>query len=283
MAPSIVGSVQSRLNVIAAAHPEMVEAVEYYQRLVPALNAAASRMTPIKIAAETQDRKFASGVPLLVGETLELNARDCRETFLEICQAIQPPDQANQRARALKKIVSNINSGDLDPISLLSAVDCGDRATVKQYAQRLGLDTQLVEVLAHNTLKAFFRAWRAGFERQVNLETWQGSICPFCGAAPALAEIQGVEGARHLRCLACGCDWPYPNLKCAFCGNDDAYTLGILFIESEAHIYYAHACDRCRRYIKTIITFEPTPVDLLMVEDLETLHLDRLALEKGYR
>jgi formate dehydrogenase maturation protein FdhE len=41
-------------------------------------------------------------------------------------------------------------------------------------------------------------------------------------------------------------------------------------------------CDACRGYIKTIVTHDPVPPDLLAVADLETLPLDFLARARGY-
>jgi len=41
-------------------------------------------------------------------------------------------------------------------------------------------------------------------------------------------------------------------------------------------------CDACRGYIKTIVTHDPVPPDLLAAVDLETLPLDFLARARGY-
>lgn len=41
-------------------------------------------------------------------------------------------------------------------------------------------------------------------------------------------------------------------------------------------------CDKCGCYLKVISSFAPSPPELLVVEDLATLHLDYIAEERGY-
>jgi FdhE protein len=183
----------------------------------------------------------------------------------------------------IDRMIANIESGHLYPLALLSATSANRNDVVKETAARLDLDARLLELLVNNTLKAFLHAWRSSLQPYADVDTWQRSYCPFCGNPPALAEIQGVERSRYLRCLQCGSRWPYPNMVCAFCGNGDYHSLGIIQLEIESHKYYAHTCDCCRRYIKTVATFEAIPAALLPAENLATLHLDALAIERGYK
>lgn len=293
----LVNAAAARLQTLATDNPRMAEAVEYYRCLIPALFAAIDQISPIALPVETINRKLLSGEPLLVGEELSIEPRDCREIFLSICQALRhgfasrgpeglgeyQPGWADVHALQLDRIIANVENGSLYPLTLLSAFDPEGSNLIPETAERLDLDARLLELLAINTLKAFLHAWRRGLQPMADLDTWQHSLCPFCGNAPTLAEVQGTERARYLRCLHCGARWPYPNLQCAFCENNDHSTLGILQLESEKHRYYAHTCDRCHHYIKTVATFDPLPIELLPAEDLATLHLDTLAAEKGYQ
>jgi FdhE protein len=229
------------------------------------------------------EQKISAGVPLLVGESLEMNPEACRRIFLLINQSLCQTHPSNKQTLQLQQIYDRVKSGEIDPFELISAVECGDTGLLAETADPFNLDPLQLELLTQNTLKAFLRSWRRELVEHVDIDSWQRGICPFCGRPPALAEAQGTERARHLRCLSCGGDWLYQNLKCAFCGNEDYRDLGFIFVESEKHKYYAHTCRKCGRYIKTIITFEPNPPMLLMIEDLATLHLDQLAQERGFR
>jgi formate dehydrogenase maturation protein FdhE len=55
-------------------------------------------------------------------------------------------------------------------------------------------------------------------------------------------------------------------------------TLGL---EGDAR-YAIEACERCQGYLKTVRAFEPSPTELLPLDDLASVHLDNLAHERGY-
>ena len=67
-----------------------------------------------------------------------------------------------------------------------------------------------------------------------------------------------------------------------YCGNEDQKTLGCLYQENRLEQKRVEVCERCKGYLKVIPAFAPTAVELLVVEDLETLPLDYIAQERGY-
>jgi formate dehydrogenase maturation protein FdhE len=67
-----------------------------------------------------------------------------------------------------------------------------------------------------------------------------------------------------------------------YCGNENHRTLGYLYGVPRYADLRAEVCDKCRGYLKVIVSFHPTPADILPIEDLATLHLDYSALERGY-
>lgn len=273
----------------------MAEAIQFYRSLIPAMYAARDGIPPTRLEAHTCAQKLSAGTPILLNEALDFRPADSQRVFASLCYAAAQgctTARDEGEAHALEKILDiqtaltlGVMSGDwnaLDPRSLLFMIASGDTQGIQAAAEGHCLDPQMLLLLAQNTFKVFLRAWRADLEPRVDLSDWQRVHCPFCGALPGLSEVRGPEAARHLRCLECGADWPYPNLTCAFCGNDDHRTLGVLRLETPIQRAYAHTCNMCRHYIKTILTFEPTPADLLIIADLETLQLDQVARGKGY-
>ncbi len=110
-----------------------------------------------------------------------------------------------------------------------------------------------------------------------------GVIRPYAwGSRKLLAELQGRQGQRVLRCAACGAGWKYPRTRCAHCGNQDQRTLHYLAVEEQAEKYRVDLCDRCHGYLKSVTSFEPTPAELLTIEDAAMLHLEAIAQERGY-
>jgi FdhE protein len=67
-----------------------------------------------------------------------------------------------------------------------------------------------------------------------------------------------------------------------FCANDDFKSLGYIVVEGEEEKYSLQTCDACHGYTKTITTFDPTPVALILIEDVATLHLHVIAEEKEF-
>jgi FdhE protein len=111
--------------------------------------------------------------------------------------------------------------------------------------------------------------------------TWEHGYCPNCGNWPLLGEQRGLEQLRYLRCGLCAGEWQIDRLVCPFCGTREAANLGYLHVEGADH-QRAATCDSCHSYVKVLASLGPlSPLDLI-VEDLATLHLDMIALERGY-
>jgi len=162
------------------------------------------------------------------------------------------------------------------------AMAMGEGQRVEQTAVGLELDPNLLRILAQISLKPALYAWAQNLGRIVDLDQWRRGHCPMCGNTPMLSEIQGKEGARRLRCSLCGTGWYYPRLQCPFCGRHGHKSLGYIAVEGEEEKYRMQTCDNCRRYIKVVVTYDPIPPDLLLVEDLATLHLDLIANERDF-
>jgi FdhE protein len=87
---------------------------------------------------------------------------------------------------------------------------------------------------------------------------------------------------RHLRCGRCGTGWRFNRLCCLWCDNSNQKDLAFLF-DSDQPTWRIDVCNYCLGYIKTKITFDPLDADLLLVYDLETMSLDGMATNKGYK
>ncbi|MCL4295147.1 MAG: formate dehydrogenase accessory protein FdhE [Anaerolineae bacterium] len=306
-------AVMNRLNRLIEQKPELAEPVAFYQAALPLLRQAQADVEPFTLPPETARNKLAAGIPLLLGEDLPLDPERTHRLFIHLCQIVetvgQPvrsskngwslfrrgqPDSARLleqahngneaalRAAAAGQIRRAVEQNQLHLLPVWSALAAGDHAFVEATAREFKLEAELLRTLAQTSLKPALRAWAAGFKGSIDLNEWRRGQCPVCGSPPVLAEIQGKEGARHLRCGMCGANWSYPRLKCAFCANQDYRSLGYLTVEGEEEKYSLQTCEACRHYLKVVVTFEPTPVDLLPVEDLAILHLDVIAAERGY-
>jgi FdhE protein len=309
-------AIGKRLDRLAAQKPELAEPIAFYRAALPLLQAAQTDIEPFSLPAHVAQQKIDAGLPVLLGEALPLDPDATQALFIRLCQIMeeiglpaakkrngwpfqfmrrdQSPDPAQLleqahagngaalRATAAGQIRRAVEQDQLDLMAIWSALAAGDLQMIDRAARELKVDSELLRTTAQNSLKPAFQVWAQGFKEKVDLDHWRRGPCPICGSRPTLSEIQGKENARHLRCGMCGADWYYPRLQCAFCHNRDHRRLGQLTVDGEAEKYNVQLCEVCRDYLKTVITFEPTPAELLPIEDLATLHLDMIAAERNY-
>ena len=112
---------------------------------------------------------------------------------------------------------------------------------------------------------------------------WTLSTCPVCGAYPGFAEVCGVERSRYLRCLRCGAAWQAHGLACVYCGMREHAKLGRLEPEEGPPKWAIETCQGCRGYLKVFTVLRPSAAEGVLARDLETVELDLVARERGYR
>jgi FdhE protein len=133
------------------------------------------------------------------------------------------------------------------------------------------------------TLRPFLREAASSVRELSDDEKWRRGYCPVCGAEPSFSKFEGEGGARYLLCSVCETVWQFQRVKCPFCANADADTLGFFFHE-ETPRYRIDFCRDCNRYIKGVDlreTIAGTDVSLRS-EDVKTLYLDLAAEKKGF-
>jgi formate dehydrogenase maturation protein FdhE len=113
------------------------------------------------------------------------------------------------------------------------------------------------------------------------INTWDHGFCAACGSWPAFGERIKPTTQRSLRCSFCGSTWTPTIQRCIYC-NEAGNSLITASVESEHPSRHLELCRHCGGYIKCIGVRQPTPFQLLPVEDLSTCDLDLSAVEQGY-
>lgn len=286
--------------------PQLAEALAFYRAALPLLRRYRRAVAPLPLEPPAIRGKLDTGCPLLVGETLPFDIQTGRALFRRLARIVErlpaakgertktktdkrarrtgsakaPHGGRTGRAEAARKIRWAEEGGHLDLPRAWQLLMAGDVGQLDRTASAMKLDPDLLRTLALYSLKPAFQMWAEELQKKADIDGWNRGICPICGSSPTLAEIQGKEGIRRLRCGLCGAGWRYPYLKCISCRVDDR--LKIVSVEGEDKRYRLQACDACHGYIKMITTFDPIPADLLPVHDLATIHLDMIAGEHGY-
>ena len=281
-------AVAARLREVANQHPELIDLVAaagLFGELLPLLRDANLGAGTLSISGDIAAEKMRSGLPLLADIELELDHSAVQKLIISLAAALET-FKANAcggpNAAAARDIRLAVEDGRLDTDLLITGAVAGDTSHIRSMAADLGLDADLLVALARNALKPALRDWRRQLEPVTEKCDWHKGYCFVCGAAPVLGELREDHQAKYLRCGQCGAEWPAPRLKCTLCGNVDHKTFGYLYAEDQPARMLAEVCDDCGGYLKVINAYQPTPAEMLPVEDLATLHIDYIAKERGY-
>jgi FdhE protein len=174
-------------------------------------------------------------------------------------------------------------SSELDPAAVLRAGLVHDDAALEAMASRADADPAVLAVVAHAATLPLLAACGRGAAAALAAERWPHGYCPTCAAWPTLAEVRGLARELVLRCGRCSSGWPFEHRRCPYCGNREQHTQRYFAPEQERETRRAVTCDRCHGYVKTQATLGPLGHPEILVRDLESLELDVMALEHGYR
>ena len=197
--------------------------------------------------------------PLLHNHTLRVDARHVRALIDELGLRLSPADS----------------------LALLSAAISGDTAVIQRLAAQLEVGSAALESRAQMAALPLLQACRQQLQSLLP-QFWSESYCPICAAWPVLAERRGLDRSRRLRCGRCATDWEVEWLYCIYCGERDHRKLGTLLPDDSGEMLKVETCDTCHGYLKSIASLQGfQPLELLL-QDLETVELDLVALERGY-
>jgi FdhE protein len=216
------------------------------------------------------------GLPLVSRDSLSVD-RDPATAFLygllDVLRRV-----GREGGDALDRIGRGLEKGTLDLAGLYAAFLERQRDVVDHAARALDVPAPLLAFVLEIPLKTALEEVSGGLD-PARFEGWKEAYCPVCGSRAGMDEIAGEEGKRNLSCSACFFRWPFPRIRCPYCGNDDPDALSY-FTAGEGPVRVG-VCRKCSRYIKTRDSRLGNATVPLEAEDLTTLHLDLLAGREG--
>jgi FdhE protein len=229
------------------------------------------------LSKETAAEKLNSGVPLLRGETLDIDWDAANQRLQDVVAVL-----GERRPDAAPPLGHAIHSRKLTLAELATSVLAGKPHQIHEISGSLELDAALTGSVLALVLFPILVPIQVGLEPLVSAGSWAEGYCPVCGSFPKLGELRGLEQIRFLRCGLCAAQWQFPRLRCPGCGQRDHRHLGYLHVEGEENKWRAATCEECRQYVKTVSTLAPLSPLQLLVTDVATIHLDLLAADKGF-
>ncbi len=281
---------ERRVTALRSARPELADALDLQQLLMRTVLTVPRppEIRPFALPKEYAAARVREGVPLLHDQALVLDTDFAAELFSQLVNVLQSRDDEDLQQR-LQAVVVAATSGQLDPEQLFTEAFVQHADHIAGLAAHTGVDSDLLAALATQAVAPLLRTYAERLlpmlERVDDGTTtgavWTRGYCPVCGGYPLLGELRGVELAKWLRCAACGTGWRGERLRCAYCGNDDHHSLGTLAVEGEQR-FRIEVCERCKCYLKVGNAFDPPPAELLALDDVQSMHLDVVATDRGY-
>lgn len=287
-----------RWNEILAAHADLAAAVALQERLVRVLIDLSRALdeeglAPLALPADDLAAKLTRGVPALIGERIPPPVPVMILPLLRIANELADGGAGS----AAEHIHTAIETGDIDPGSLLSASLQRDEHAIREGLMHRGLAPDLVWLIAELACSPWAHALQQGLFENLTptsilgaaADAWAAGYCPACGSWPAVAER--ADGRRVLRCSFCALAWETAPARCIYCGESGgrfaaepgAGDEGPGFLaDTERERAGLELCAACGGYLKIVATDALTPFPLVAAIDLRTTALDVGAMARGF-
>jgi len=268
----------AHLQKTAFEHPEYLDVLLPFEEIFAYVDGKEDG-TGIRFALPegNEAERVRGGLPLLSHEALSVD-RDAATSFLSgllgVLRRVGREGHAD-----LDRIAVGLSSGSLDLASLYVACLARKRDVVERAAAALSVQAPLLTLVLEIPLKTALERVSSSISPD-RFEEWKEGYCPVCGSRAGMAELSADEGKRRLSCSACFFRWPYPRIRCPYCGNTDPETLSY-FTAGDGPTRVG-LCRKCSRYLKTRDARLGNADVPLEAEDLATLHLDLLAGKEGF-
>jgi FdhE protein len=270
---------QERAQQLKEKRPGYGEILDFYVKVREAqiTSKASLKLDPMKRKKESRDSLKEDGFSLVRKDDFPVDMEASIGLFHALCRIGKTanPHMAGQIGR----MEAALEAGKLDLKKLLTWD--GKEQASEQVAAGLGLDKQVLSFLIQSSIRPSIEAGMEQLRNELEPETDRTTHCPVCGCLPDLNLLRGEGGMRYSLCSCCGYPWRIDRLSCAVCGNREQGSLQYFCGEGE-EACRVDLCDQCHHYIKTIDTRNLEASDPCL-EDIATLHLDVVAVQKGYK
>lgn len=275
---------EGRLAQLAAARPELGRAIELQHvllsRQIDMVDVFRQGGIPgVSLPPRYLTTKLQRGIPALHGEPIPLPTAVLGLSAREYCDHLArggAGDAAAAVGRAL-------DSGALDGAALVSACFGRDQRRVRFMAAQHSLSPDIAWLAAELAAAPFAhllqRQALASEAAAHALREWDCGYCPACASWPAIAEAVG--GRHTMRCSFCAQGWEPASYRCIYCGNGgESFVTAAPFAEQPGR--RLHMCNACGGYLKVLELTEPAEFPLSAIEDLASMDMDMVAVERKY-
>jgi FdhE protein len=223
-------------------------------------------------------RRFSGSpadAPLLNGRMLQVDAVRIRRLVRGLASTASAGDV--EGGASLRRY----RPSETEALGLIAAAVRQDGDEIKELATKRDVDAGALASVAHLAAFPLLQSCGRLLESRVP-PYWHHGYCPVCAAWPILAERRGLDRSRRLRCGRCAAQWEVQWLCCIYCGEREHNRLGSLEPDDRGEMLKVETCASCQGYLKSLASLQGFPAFELLLQDLETIELDLVALDRGY-
>jgi len=223
--------------------------------------------------------RTSGGLPLVSPEGLSVDREKATRFLAGLLDVLQRASRDAEGKGELDRMERALAEDALDLAGLFTACLARERGAVEAAAAAISVSPPLLAFTLEIPLKTALEKVAESVDPE-SVSEWKEGHCPVCGSRAGMGELVGEEGKRFLSCSTCAFRWPFPRIKCPYCGNEDPDTLSYFTVGEDP--IRVGVCRKCSRYIKTLDSrggHADVPLEAL---DLSTLRLDLLAGREGF-
>jgi len=236
---------------------------------------------PIERNSDTIQKKLKEGKPLLDPGHIQIKNAVAESVFESLLRVFR--GHLAEKTEDWERLEQGVRRGGIPVRELLEATLQHRWDALQAWAGEFSIDLDALQFFSIYLARPFRQQAARHLWDQTQTVSWQEGYCPVCGHSPVLGRLIGAPGHRQLWCCCCNTSWSFPRIGCPFCKNQSQDQLGYLTVNEFAS-YRIYVCDRCRRYLKTIVCPEESGKgDWDYDRDyFSTVVLDPIALREGY-
>ncbi len=220
------------------------------------------------------------GRPLLIQSDFPFDRNQALSLFSEFADLLEAC--AGPAAQAAKFLKKEIKDKRLDLDEVLRGHLHGDEKFFAKYGKKTPDAPKTLCFLVQAALAPSLEVV-AGKLTGHDLDLiWEHGTCPVCGGLPLIGRLKQKEGFRFLTCSFCHAEYRAKRIACPFCGEKRHEKLPF-FESGDEPGYRVDTCKTCRMYIKTADFRALDRVSVPLLDDLESVTLDFLALAEGFK
>jgi FdhE protein len=181
----------------------------------------------------------------------------------------------------LTRFESAVQSGRVAPCDFFTGKRGQREQRIHLWAQEIGIPPlRLLFILSH-VKRMILDGRQKSLQGAFREADWHKGYCPFCGAFPGIALIDGTGRARRLHCFQCGQTWHFSLSVCPWCEGERKEETAYFYIDDDDR-GAAFACEKCRRYLITTRRQHDPGDCRLYFAAMGLAYLDLIMQQKGY-